>query len=132
VSGPDKGRPDPNATIQLDQLAGLEDVELVDSEAPDTSPAAANRGRETPPPLPPTAPPPTSGPGAGRMVVYGALILAVVAAAIAAGLVVGNRVRSGSPTAPASSTTVAAPSAAPTAPPSSSTLVLPPVEIGTH
>jgi hypothetical protein len=126
MSGPDKGRPDPNATIQLDQVAGLEDVEFVDSEEPATSSLPEPRSRETPPPLPPPAPGAPAPSGRGRTIVYGAVICLVVAAAVAAGLLVGNSMRRGTaPAAPASTVAPAAPPA-----PSSSTLVLPTVEIG--
>jgi hypothetical protein len=133
MSGPDKGRLDPNATIQLDQVAGLEDVELIDSEEPATNPVPEERAGETPPPLPPPGPGATTPSGSGRTIAYAALICVVVAAAVAAGLLVGNSVRRAQAPAPAASTAAAAPTAGPTSPaaPSSSTLVLPPVEIRT-
>jgi hypothetical protein len=121
-----KGRPDPNATIELSRDA-LDQVELIDNELlGQPAPAAARQrpGHATPPPLPPPGVGATAAPqarrGAGRNTAAAVLLFAFVAAAIAAGLIVGSRMRG-------DASPKAASSAAPG--PSGSTLVLPTVEI---
>jgi hypothetical protein len=121
---------DPNATIQIDQIGGLDQVELLDEPAP---PAPAPPGdRHGPPALPSAAPvAPSAGvgrPGSGRTIARAVLVCAIVLAAMAAGLLVGSRVRGGASAAPAASGAPPAPPAAASA----STLVLPTVELGRH
>jgi hypothetical protein len=123
---------DPNATIQIDQIGGLDQVELIDeSEPAQCAPAAG--ARQGPPALPPTAsmaaPTAAGQPRTGRTIAYVAVVGVIVVAAMAAGLLVGNRVRGGGTAAvPSASVAPAAPGPAQSA----STLVLPTVEIGKH
>jgi hypothetical protein len=124
---------DPNATIQIDQLGGLDQVELIDESGPVQSAPPTSGARSGPPALPTSsanpAPPPVASRRSGRNFVYLAVVCVVVIAAMAAGLLVGSRVRGGVPSA----TSASAASPAPPAPaPSASTLVLPTVEIGRH
>jgi hypothetical protein len=119
-----KGRPDPNATIELGRDA-LEQIELIDNEPirkPMAAPSGERSARLTPPPLPPpaVASAPPARRGAGRAAASAVLLFVVVAAAIAAGLMFGSRMRG-------DASPKAASSAAPA--PSGSTLVLPTVEI---
>jgi hypothetical protein len=134
----DKPRVDPNSTIQLDAIEGLEGIELNDMARK----GSANVGsRPTPPPLPPEAssPPPALGAvpasastrSVGKNVAYAAMLVAVVGLAMAAGLSVGSRARAKFGAAhaaalprPASSKMVAAPGSA-----SARELTLPPIEI---
>jgi hypothetical protein len=129
-----KGRPDPNATIQLGRDA-LDQVELIDNEALSQPPAAPRERsalpRLTPPPLPPVSSVPAASParsGAGRTTASALIVLVVIAAAIAGGLFFGSRMRG--PASPGAASSVAPPG--PSAEPSASTLVLPTVEIGKH
>jgi hypothetical protein len=125
-----KGRPDPNATIELGRDA-LDQVELIDNDqlGDRVRAARSESARLRPPPLPSpsvaTAPPARRG--SGRTTVYALLLFAVVAAAIAAGLLVGSRMRGESPRAASPAASGASPP--PAAGPSASTLVLPTVEI---
>jgi hypothetical protein len=125
-----KGRPDPNATIELGRDA-LDQIELIDNDRlgqPSTPSLRERSSRLTPPPLPAASP----RRGAGRTTASALIVIAVIAAAIAAGLFFGNRMRGeGSPKA-ASSAEGPGPVAPPSAGPSGSTLVLPTVEIGKH
>jgi hypothetical protein len=143
----DKGRIDPNATIQLDALDG---VELEDLDAPLGTERRVGVASETPPPLPAFELPPgavsaglvkpsdvpAAGRGVGKTIAYGAMFIALLAVAIAAGLSVGSRARFKLPFAPVAPVAPVAsgPTApsAPGAPPGSAparTLTLPTVEI---
>jgi hypothetical protein len=120
-----KGRPDPNATIELGRDA-LDQIELIDNDPvkqPQASALGERIARLTPPPLPApaAATTPPARRGAVRTTASALLVFAVVAAAIAAGLFFGGRMRG-------TATPKAASSTAPE--PTGSTLVLPTVEIG--
>ncbi|HEY8040181.1 MAG TPA: hypothetical protein VIF15_10325 [Polyangiaceae bacterium] len=124
---------DPNATIQLDQLDALDQIELLDSPAGPPRESAAGP-RLTPPPLPlqPAAAPlpgaAQAPAGPGRTIAYVAMFVALLAAAITGGLLVGSR--AGSKPQPAASATAEAPAAATAAPaPSASTLTIPVIEM---
>jgi hypothetical protein len=130
VSEPRKRNFDPNATIQIDQIGGLDQVELIDEPAAPPANAAPERAsRVTPPALPRSASVPASAPAPAQPrrspLVYAVAIAIFVVAATGAGLLVGNRLR-GATAAPAPS---AEGTQQPPAP-SASTLVLPTVEIG--
>jgi hypothetical protein len=132
---------DPNATIQLDALDG---VELEDAVPRGTeSPAGAG---EAPPPLPVVDAPgsapgswqlaPGDAPGArrglGKTLLYGATFIALIAVAIAAGLRVGSRARPKPALSPIASNPVVstAPAAgAPSGGATARTLTLPTIEI---
>jgi hypothetical protein len=130
----DKPRADPNTTIQLAAIEGLDGIELNESG----SVSGARGGvRLTPPPLPreaiaPSASPSTAGAkGVGKTVAYTVMLIAVVGLATAAGLSVGSRARAkwGLAAAPSiapspTASTIVAPGSA-----SARVLTLPPIEI---
>lgn len=125
----DKRRPDPNTTIQIDQLDALDQV--IDDARPSAAP-----GRRTPPPLPastapptPVAEPATAPKSAPKTVVMVGAFLLLLALAISAGLLVGRGVRGAPPAA--STVVVTAPAPSAPAAPSASTeiMTLPPVDI---
>jgi hypothetical protein len=126
-----KGRPDPNATIELRSDA-LDQIELIDNDPIPQPPAPSGErsSRLNPPPLPASTVT-TASPvrrSAGRTAVSALIVLVVVAGAIAGGLFFGTRMRGEA--SPAATPSAAAPTAS--AVPSASTLVLPTVEIGKH
>jgi hypothetical protein len=135
----EKPRVDPNATIQLDAIEGLEGIELNVLARKAT---AANVGtRPTPPPLPPGASAPATATGSapaaasprsvGKTVAYAAMLVAVVGLAMAAGLSVGSRARAKFGAALAAPVPMP-PTSSVVAPPASASvreLTLPPIEI---
>jgi hypothetical protein len=133
---------DPNATIQLDALDG---VELEDA-APRGTESPAEVAGEAPPPLPGMEAPagaPASVQGVpgdatvakrglGKILLYGAMFIALLAVAIAAGLSVGSRARPAPAVVPVASRPVAPTppaAAAPSSEASPRTLTLPTIEI---
>jgi hypothetical protein len=136
----EKPRVDPNATIELDAIEGLEGIELSVLARKAT---AANVGsRPTPPPLPPepsalamaTAAQTAAGAGSpprsvGKTVAYGAVLVAVVGLAMAAGLSVGSRARAKFGAAHAAPVPVPPTSSVVAPPVSVRELTLPPIEI---
>jgi hypothetical protein len=128
MSGESDKRPfDPNATIQLDALDGVQLEDAVPSEA------AKAPGSAAPPPLPADAgAPPETARSPGRTLVVAALFVLLVAAAVAAGLAVGSRARPKVAETPAVTATAAAASSASgsaSASASARTLTLPTIEI---
>jgi hypothetical protein len=132
---------DPNATIQLDALDG---VELEDADAARGTESQAEVAGEMQYALPPAEPPagapasayaipvdvPVARRSVGQTLLYGAMFVALLAVAIAAGLSVGRRARPKPAVGPVGSSSIvpsvsAAP--APEAPPQ--TLTLPTIEI---
>jgi hypothetical protein len=147
MSDPEKPKFNPTATIQID----LNQVQLVDPDAPAGGDAGAPR-RTAPPPLPATGtampevmasaatPAPPRSPALAlaarqrakqkdpKLALHIGVVIGVVVLAVVAGLVVASRVRGGSaPAASASPSGAEAPSAS--APASSSVLTIPAIEV---
>jgi hypothetical protein len=145
MSDPEKPKFHATATIQID----LDQVQLVDPDAPRDDDAGAPR-RTAPPPLPGTAmpevmasaatPAPPRSPALElaarqratqkdpKFALHLGVVIGVVLLAVIAGLVVASRVRGGSaPAASASPSGTEAPSAS--APASSSVLTIPAIEV---
>jgi hypothetical protein len=87
----------PDATIQLDQVVGADDVELLDDEP--------RPSRKLPPPLP-VVPQAEPSRGTGKTLLFGGLFVLLLGGAIAAGVFVGTR-GSKPPPAPVVTTVVA-------------------------
>jgi hypothetical protein len=122
MSGESDKRPlDPNSTIQLDALDG---VQLEDADPERSSAPREQAG--PPPPLPAEGEAPPRG--LGKTLVHAAVFVALVAVAIAAGLSVGRCARP-RPSVDQAATNAAAPPSPPSGSVSARTLTLPPIEI---
>ena len=150
-------KPDPNATIQLDRVDRLDDIQLDDPDSPAPPIRSTRPGVSAgPPPLPPSAshPPaqtipsysvaPYAGPmnpthapvpsRKGRSVVQGVLFVALLGAAVIGGLKVGGWFRAPAPVAKIAPTVVvaepaASPPPAPSAQAAPAVLTMPTVEM---
>jgi hypothetical protein len=130
----DKPRVDPNTTIQLAAIDGVDGIVLGDASPP---PAPSGGVRLTPPPLPregagTSAAPRTGGPQrVGKTIAYAVMLIAVVGLATAAGLGVGSRARAkwGVTAAPSIGSSPAGSAVIAPASVSARVLTLPPIEI---
>lgn len=147
MTDPEKPKFQAGATIQID----LDQVQLVDPDAPPAGDASTAPRKTAPPPLPPTAMPevmasaatpaparPTGAAGGRapaqkdpKLALHIGIVVGVVVLAVVAALVVASRVRGGSPAEAASASPSGAPltGGASAAPSSSGVLTIPPIEV---